>query len=91
MVLNKMPRGARATGEWVEVSSVGYPTGYCDEVTLVTYEQPVIYDERFVAYATRVEVYHQGNCHFAQNYYGETAHSDAEREAGDAVTKLVYA
>jgi len=91
MVLHKLPKGARATGEWTEVSSEGYPVGYCDEVTVVTYERPVTYDGRYAGFGTRVEVYRHGYCHFAQNYYGETAHSDAQREAGDQVTKLIYA
>lgn len=88
----KLPRGAKRTSEWAEVSSEAYPTGWAyDEITKVTYEAEVTYDDGIKANAVMVELYHKGKRVYRQAFYGETADSDAWRESGDALNKLAMA
>jgi hypothetical protein len=82
----KLPRGAKRTSEWAEVSSEAYPTGWAyDEITKVTY------DDGIKANAVMVELYHKGKRVYRQAFYGETADSDAWRESSDALNKLAMA
>lgn len=91
----RLPRGAKQVSEWVEVSSMAYPKGYCDEVTVCTYEADVAYPNGnmppFVMSAVMVTVYDKGKRIYKQAFYGETAHTDAQRNAQDVVTKALYA
>lgn len=88
----KLPKGAKLTSKWVEVSSEAIPTGQAfDEITKVTYEATYSYADGcvvFSAVAQTVEVYYKGKRHYRKSFYGETSHSDAEREGSDAVNKL---
>lgn len=87
----KLPKGAKQTSEWVETSSEAYPKGYSDEVTVCYYQADITYPEGFTDPAVMVVVYNKGKATYKQAFYGETADSDARRNAGDKVTKLIYA
>ena len=89
MVHNKLPKGARLTSKWVEVSSEAIPTGVAyDEITKVTYEATYAYSDGFSAEAQMVEVYYKGKREYRKSFYGETSHSDAQRMSSDAINKL---
>lgn len=88
----KLPRGAKRTSEWAEVSSELFPTGWAyDEITKVTYEAEVTYSDGIKANAVMVELYHDGKRIYRQAFYGETADSDAQRESSDALNKASLA
>lgn len=86
----KLPKGAVNTTGWEEVSSVAYPKGYFDEVTVCTYHAQTKYPEGFTDTSVMVVVYDKGKQVYKQAFYGETSHSDAERNARDAVNKALY-
>jgi hypothetical protein len=89
MSYKKLPKGAKLTGKWEEVSAEAIPTGWSyDEITKVTYQAEVTYNDGMKAYAVMVELYHDGNRKYRQAFYGETAESDAERESRDELNKL---
>lgn len=89
MVHYKLPKGAKLTSKWEEVSAEAIPTGQAfDEITKVTYEATYTYADGFSAVAQMVEVYYKGKREYRKSFYGETSHSDAEREGSDAVNKL---
>jgi hypothetical protein len=95
----KLPKGAKRVGDWKEVAcepfglEVIFPFGNTvEDITKVTYEAEVTYDNgKFVANGVMVELYRKGNRIYRQAFYGETAHSDAERESGDEISKLLFA
>jgi hypothetical protein len=87
----RLPKGAKQTSGWVEVSSEAYPKGYTDEVTVCYYTANIAYWDNFTAPAVMVVVYDNGKKTYKQAFYGETADSDARRNASDKVTKLIHA
>lgn len=91
MTLKRMPRGAKLTTAWCEVSSYSYPKGWNNEVTICHYEADMTYADGFVMAAAMVAVYDDGKCVYRQAFYGETAVMDAERFGNEAVSKALYA
>jgi hypothetical protein len=86
----RLPRGAKQVSQWVETSSEAYPKGY-GEVTQCYYNADIAYPEGFVDPAVMVIVYDNGKQIYKQAFYGETADSDARRNANNATTKAIYA
>lgn len=91
MTLKRMPKGARLTTAWCEVSSEAYPKGWNNEVTVCYYEADMTYADGFVIPATMVTIYDAGKRIYKQAFYGETAEDDARRHASDEVSKALYA
>lgn len=91
MTLKTLPRGAKLTTAWCEVSSYAYPKGWFNEVTICHYEADMTYADGMVIPAAMVAVYDDGKCVYKQAFYGETAETDAERHGNDAVSKALYA
>lgn len=87
---NKLPKGAKRISEWKETSSNTYPKGYNGEITVCYYEADIAYPEGFVDPAVMVVVYDNGKQIYKQAFYGETAHSDAQRNGNDAFNKALY-
>lgn len=106
MSYKKLPKGAKQVTQWAkhtELNTESYDSGYTfgsQQSVFVEYDEAQIEypngnNTPILAYATRVSVYRTNGTGlkrvYRQAFYGETAEDDARREAGDHVSKLLYA